>query len=76
MIREPYDGPPSGSRPVIADASNAAATASNSASAPLRPSTISRAMTSGGGRLSRSSSDASFSQVISRLALSRATSSS
>ena len=52
------------------------ATAVNSASAASRSSTISCAITSGGGRLSVSSSDSSRSQVMSRLALSRATSSS
>jgi len=60
----------------VALASRAAATASNSARAAVRSSTISRAITSGAGRLSRSSRDSSRSQVRSRLALSRATSSS
>jgi hypothetical protein len=48
--------------------SSAAATASNSASAVVGSSTISRAMTSGAGRLSRSSREASFNHVMSRLA--------
>ena len=51
------------------------AIASNSASAAVRSSTISRAMISGAGRLSRSSSASFLSQVMSRLALSRAVSS-
>src|ERR1700761_1218706 len=57
-------------------ASSVEATASNSASAAVSSSTISRATTSGAGRLSASSRDSSRSQVMSRLTLSRATSSS
>lgn len=56
--------------------SSAAATASNSASAAVRSSTISRAMISGAGRLSAFSRESSRSQVMSRLTLSRAMSSS
>jgi hypothetical protein len=69
-------GLPPGAGYIKVAASSAAVTASNSASAAVRSSTISRAMMSGAGRLSASSRDSSRSQVRSRLTLSRATSSS
>src|SRR5438128_1632223 len=52
------------------------ATSANSARAASRSSTISCAITSGGGRFSRSSSDSSLSHTRSRLTLSRCSSSS
>jgi quaternary ammonium compound-resistance protein SugE len=64
---------------VTASASSAprsAAISLNCSSAAWRSSTISCAITSGGGRLSLSASESSFSQNTSRLALSRAISSS
>jgi hypothetical protein len=48
----------------------------NCSNAARRSSTISAAMMAGAGRLSESSSESSLSQKMSRLALSRATSSS
>ena len=61
---------------ILSPASKSSAISRNYSKAAWRSSTISTAMTPGSGRFSESSRDSSLSQKISRLALSRLTSSS